>query len=387
MTKEEYVLLYEKCASGNCTEEERRLLEEYMDEFSLEELPGEGTAREVNSEITERIYRRLQESMHADKPSTRWLYPYGLRAAAAVVFMFLCSGLYYYIQARGPVPVAVKSHLKNDIPPGRNAAVLTLSDGSRLVLDNSINGILARQGNAVIRKLKDGQLIYDQSGLSASNGHDHSMTIADNSVSTPRSGEYKLLLPDGTRVWLNAESSLTFPPVFGGSERKVELSGEAYFEVARNEAIPFRVIAGDTEIEVLGTHFNVNAYHEEVKTTLLEGSVRLKRDGQETLLQPGQSGIPSEDGAFTVQEEAVHAEEVVDWKNGYFVFQDENIRTIMERAARWYDVEVEYRGNMEDKNFWGKVSRYENISELLKNLELTGMVRFKIEGRKVIVMP
>lgn len=387
MTKEEYVSLYEKCASGNCTEQERKLLEEYQDDFSLDVISWDEVSREEESEVSERMYRRLQKSMHKEDHRVRRLYRYKLMAAAAVAFMFFCSGLYYYINTSEPLPVSAKSHLKNDILPGRNKAVLTLSDGSQLVLDNSINGILAREGSAVITKLKDGQLIYDHSGSSTHINHDPSKISAYNSIRTPRSGEYQVLLPDGTRVWLNAESSLKFPPVFEGQERKVELFGEAYFEVEKNEEMPFRVIAGDTEIEVLGTHFNVNAYQEVVKTTLLEGSVRLKREGQETLLQPGQSGIPSEDGAFTVEDEAANVEEVVDWKNGYFIFQDENIRAIMEKAARWYDVEVEYRGNMEDKNFWGKVSRYENISELLKNLELTGMIHFKIEGRKVIVMP
>jgi transmembrane sensor len=388
MTKEEYVLLYEKCASGNCTEAEKGLLEEYEDDFFLNSIPfGE----DEESEMTERIYRRLLRNMRPENRSRsiNWFQRYRLEAVAAMIFMFLGSGLYYfYLKDPGRLFVSGnESTFGHDIRPGTNKAVLTLSDGSQLPLNNAVYGIVARQGNARLRKLKDGQLVYDLSETSSVPYVEDTNQALYNSITTPRNGEYQLLLPDGTKVWLNAESSLRFPAVFTGSERRVELSGEAYFEVAKNREMPFRVIAGKTEIEVLGTHFNVNAYKEGVKTTLLEGSVKLKKDGDEILLQPGQSGIRSEHGAFTVEDELSDVEEVVDWKNGYFIFQDENIRSIMEKAARWYDVEVEYLGDTEDKNFWGKVSRYENISELLKNLELTGTIHFKIEGRKIIVMP
>lgn len=385
MKKEEYVLLYEKCVSGNCTEHEKKLLEEFKDEFSINELPWDETTLGNEQTVTDRMYKRLQQSIH-ENHKFRWMYWYKFSAAAAMAVIFLSIGLYFYLNS--PVTqskLVAKKDMKNDIAPGSNKALLTLADGSQIVLDNSSNGVLANQGNTVVRKEKDGQLVYDFSKSLSPNDKLH--TVAYNSISTPRGGEYQLLLPDGTKVWLNAGSSLKFPVAFNGKQRKVELLGEAYFEVATNKKIPFTVITGQTEVEVLGTHFNVNAYQDisGVNTTLLEGSVRLKNGEKQTLLKPGQSGIYTSSGDFTLQE--VDVEEAVAWKNGYFVFQDENIRSIMAKAARWYDVEVEYRGNMTDKNFWGKVSRYENISELLKNMELTGSIHFKIEGRRVIVMP
>lgn len=384
MKKEEYVLLYEKCAAGNCTEKERKLLEKYKDDFYLNDIPWDEINFGNKQVVTERIYSRLQESIYK-KNRLRWLSAYKFPAAAAIVLIILSSGLYYLNNYDKPSVISESRHLKNDIAPGNNKAVLTLGNGSHIILDNLKSGELARQENVIIRKDKDGQLIYDLSKSSFQ--PNTSQAIIYNSISTPRGGEYQLILPDGTKVWLNAESSLRFPVIFTGKARKVELSGEAYLEVAKNKQMPFRVFSRGVEVEVLGTHFNVNAYQNRsgVTTTLLEGSVRLIKDGERVVLKPGQSGISSEHSAFIVQD--VDVEEVTAWKNGYFVFQDENISSIMAKAARWYDVEVEYRGNMADKNFWGKVSRYDNISELLKNMELTGTIHFKIEGRRVIVMP
>ena len=254
------------------------------------------------------------------------------------------------------------------------------------MLDHSGNGVLASEGDAVIRKEDDGKLVYNTSGQAAGQKTKY------NSVLIPRGGQYQLTLPDGTKVWLNAESSLRFPVAFTGDTRRVELSGEAYFEVAKNKKKPFYVLAKGTEVQVLGTHFNVSAYNEAVETTLLEGSVKLNSNGNTALLKPGQSGTRNNIGAFKV--ENADLETAVDWKNGFFVFHDETIQSILQKASRWYDVEIEFRGNTASRQFYGKVSRYKNIDDLLKNLELTGEIHFKVEagsasgkGRRIIVMP
>lgn len=381
MTKEQYVLLYEKYTLGICTEEEKKLFEQYNDEFSLDNAPWDEDKLGDEKQALERMYKRFHNEIHP-RPQLSWFNRRKFSAAAAILIM-LGIGVYLFInpstKTNSALTVAIQ---KESIPPGGKKAVLTLQDGSQIILDNSQNGIVANQANTVITKTKDGQVIYNSSQSSSINPK----SVPYNSISTPRGGEYQLLLPDNTKVWLNAESTIKFPAVFCGKERRIELSGEAYFEVAHNQEMPFKVLVEDTEIEVLGTHFNVNGYNDraEINTTLLEGSVKLKNSKKEAMLRPGQSGISSATGGMKVKN--VDVEDAVAWKNGYFVFQDEDIYSIMAKVARWYDVDVEFRGNMKDKGFFGKVNRYDKISELLKNMELTREVQFKIEGRRVVVM-
>jgi ferric-dicitrate binding protein FerR (iron transport regulator) len=293
------------------------------------------------------------------------------------------SGLfYYYKNSAGLQPSIVQTARTNVIKPGSKKAILTLQDGSTILLDDSKNGVVANQGKTIISKSKDGQIVYNSAQAAPAT----EATEVYNVISTPRGGETQILLPDGTKVWLNAESSIKFPAVFCGNLRKVELSGEAYLEVAENKAVPFKVLVKGTEVEVLGTHFNINAYGDkpEVNTTLLQGSVRLRNRVSESMLKPGQSGISYLNGKLTVKE--VNVEDAVAWKNGYFVYRNEDIYSIMAKAARWYDVDVAYQGAMRGKEFYGRGQRYEHINELLRNLELTGEVHFKVEGRRVIVM-
>ena len=381
MTKEEYILLYEKCISGNCTEEEKKLLDAYSDDFSLDDTEWDANTLGNEDEIADRLYAQLYSARQQKSPARfSSLYKY---AAAAVLFFILSAGLYSYFDNSPEHTVTESDLAKNtDIAPGRKKATLSLPDGTQMVLDQASNGVVSIQGNIKITKLKEGKVIYDSYNTTANDG---TLLKEDfSSIKIPRGGEYELRLPDGTKVWLNSESSLKFPAVFSGRDRKVELTGEAYFEVAENKLVPFKVYANGTEIEVLGTHFNVNAYHKKVTTSLLEGSVRLKTSGKQSLLKPGQQGVTLADGSIAVSNANVN--DAIAWKNGYFSYQDDSIYKIMEQAARWYDVEVEYRGDMTGKGFYGEVDRYDNISELLKNIELTGTVHFKIEGRRVIVM-
>lgn len=380
MTKEEYTFLYEKYISGNCTEEERKRFEAYSDDFSLDDAEWDTDTLGNESEMADKMYARLYDDTRRKSFSgISLLYKI---SAAAVLFVILSSGLYIYLNNRStPVAGTENLSLKGDVAPGGKKAVLNLQNGSTMVLDQSTNGVVSIQGNIVITGSMSGKVIYDSYSVldNQSNKQDY------NSINIPRGGEYQLRLPDGTRVWLNSESSLKFPAVFSGRDRKVELTGEAYFEVAKNELVPFKVYANGTEIEVLGTEFNVNAYRKgRVTTSLLGGSVRLKAGGQESLLKPGQQAVTLTSGSISINN--ANVKDAIAWKNGYFVYQDDNIYKIMADAARWYDVEVEYRGDMRGKGFYGNVARYDNISELLKNIELTGSVRFKIEGRRVIVM-
>ncbi|MBS1566212.1 MAG: FecR domain-containing protein [Bacteroidetes bacterium] len=314
------------------------------------------------------------------------------RAVAAAIIIILLGFSAFYIFSRHPAATPQVAGLpplyKNDLPPGSDKATLTLADGSTITLDSAASGKLAQQGNTSIIRSGSGQLSYSSvTGKPAG--------LLYNSLTTPRGGQYRLVLPDGSKVWLNAASSLRFPTSFGGGERRVELSGEAYFEVAplarKNGSgkVPFIVHSqsGD-EVEVLGTHFNVNGYNDEeaVKTTLLEGSVRLhSRDGHKAMLVPGQQGAIAAGNDIKVAD-AVNTEEVVAWTNNRFSFNSADIKTIMRQLARWYDVDVVYNKPVQGR-FNAEMPRNTNASDVLRALELTGKVKFAIDGRKIIVMP
>lgn len=267
----------------------------------------------------------------------------------------------------------------NDVAPGGNKAILTLTDGRRISLTDAAKGELAQQSGIRITKTEDGQIVY-QAAATKSAGHN-----GFNTIETPRGGQYMVVLPDNSRVWLNAASSLKYPTNFSSAKkRRVELTGEGYFEVAKDRRHPFIVSAGNQEIEVLGTHFNVNSYHDEpqLKTTLLEGSVKVVSKGREALLTPGQQAVLT-GGSIRVQDFNVRL--AVAWKNNKFMFENDNIQYIMRMVSRWYDVEVVFEGALPDDKFIGSMSRSEHVSEVLKSLELTGKVKFKVEGRRIVV--
>ncbi|NQX37770.1 FecR protein [Pedobacter steynii] len=310
------------------------------------------------------------------KPS-RTLWP----RIAAVASIILCLGTAWYFYQRADSNPEV-SHAKNNILPGGNKAYLTLADGQRIALTNAKNGTLAQQPGVNITKASDGEVIYSITGLKP----EREGAKNYNTIETPVGGQYQIVLPDGTKVWLNAASSLKFPSTFARLvNRKVELRGEAYFEVAKNKQQPFIVKTVGQEVEVLGTHFNINTYKDEqgVKTTLLEGSVKIHNDLESKILKPGeQSTLTSR--RFMVK--TIDVEEAVAWKKGYFYFNNENIESIMRKLSRWYNVDVEYEGKITDEGFYGTVSQTKNISQVLNILEKTKGVHFKIEGRRVIVM-
>lgn len=309
-----------------------------------------------------------------------WLWPKLVAAALVIGF-----GVYWWASYRGSREMAqqekvVKVQLA-DIPPGGNKAILILGDGSSIALDSAGNGLLASQGGTSVTQSGKGQLVYKS-------GHDTESAPVLNTVTTPKGGQFHIVLPDGTGVWLNAASSLRFPTAFTGKQRNVEITGEVYFEVAHNRQMPFVVKNGATEITVLGTHFNVMAYDDEkiMRTTLLEGAVKITRGAMEALLAPGQQArISAATGSVRVVDD-VNTEKELSWKNGYFQFEDESLESIMRQVSRWYDVEVRYEGNSRGENFTGRLTRNSNVSSVMKILSLSG-VKFRIEDKTIIVTP
>lgn len=277
--------------------------------------------------------------------------------------------------------IAVQSPKPNNpILPGSNRATLTLSNGSTIFLDEANNGTLAQQGDTKIIKSGNGNLVYDPGNTSGGE-------VVYNTLSTPRGGQYEVVLPDGTRVWLNAETSLKFPTVFSGNTREVELKGEAYFEVAKNGTMPFIVSIGRGRITVTGTHFNVNGYEDEknILTTLLEGSIQFGDGTTERTLHPGQQAVyGSATNSLTLRDADVN--QVIGWKNGFFEFDNVELSAILRQISRWYDVDIKYHSKGEDVKFGGGISRKLQLTEVLRLLE-TNEIHFKIEGRNIIVNP
>ena len=319
-----------------------------------------------------------QESLPGPLRPVRWL-----RWAAAVLLLIAGAGAWLLATRTRNTekqPLAMSVNTKKDVGPGGSKAMLTLADGKEIALDSTLKGTLAKQEEANLH-VSPGMLKYDQNRQSSAN------TIAYNILKTPKGGQYQLELPDGSKVWLNAASSLKFPTAFVGKERRVELSGEAYFEVARNASQPFFVSVNNASIAVLGTSFNVMAYADEaaMRTTLLDGAVKVSQASASSLLKPGEQSLLEPNGRMEVIEKA-DVNLAVAWKNGLTSFKSADIKTIMRQVERWYDVEVVYNGTIPSRRFTGDIPRDANLSELLRLLEIS-RIHFKMEQRKLIVMP
>jgi hypothetical protein len=383
MTEDQYLSLCEKYLRGDYTPEEEILIKKYQHNAGLTD------AHLVNFDNTEKdrlrglLYDKLQTSLRQQQTPVvnmyRWFY-----VAAASVLLFISVGIYFANNNKGKItrPAAQNNNAaKNDIQPGSNKAVLTLANGHSITLDDAKNGVLSKQGNAAISKSGNGIVI---------NNNGDNNPIADNSLNTitiPRGGKYNITLPDGTKVWLNSSSALIFPNAFTGTERKVTVTGEAYFEVAKNKSMPFKIdVNGKQVVEVLGTHFNITAYadDEAITTTLLEGSVKVNYKNKATVIKPGQMAVNTLGDMVTVRQ--ANIDEVMAWKNDNFIFNNENITSIMKKISRWYDVDVIYKGDMSRINFDGNYSRSKGLASLLKNIELVDKVRFATEERRITVI-
>jgi transmembrane sensor len=310
-------------------------------------------------------------------------------AAAAIVI--IAVGMLYFKQ-KSITQQVTNRIAKDDVAPGGNKAYLTLANGKTIALNSAANGQIANQAGTSITKTTSGQLVYTLAQKLALNN-----PAEVNTITTPHGGQWQVLLPDGTKVWLNAASSLTYPVSFTAlKNRKVELSGEAYFEVAKDKAHPFIVHTNTQDVQVLGTHFNINAYADEqyTKTTLLEGSVHVTATAFSTtkngvhsfageILKPGQQAVLNNG---TIKVTIANTEAAIAWKNAMFYFENDNLEDIMKRVARWYDVKIIYQSSeAKQELFSGRVSRSQNVSEVLKMLTLTGAAHFQVEGRSIIV--
>ena len=341
-------------------------------------------SRGINPETSAKLFAAIHDKIRSEsKAVRRRVIPFGkIAIAASVIGLLLLSTflLYNGNTSKETVNAEVsEQRFRNDVLPGSDKATLTLADGSTVVLDDAKNGTLAQQGSSKVIKV-GGKLLYDPA-------NNNSKEIVYNTISTPNGGQYQLALPDGSLVWLNATSSIHFPTSFAGKERRVEITGEAYFEIAKNRDMPFVVSVNGAEVQVLGTHFNVNAYNDEdnLKTTLLEGSVKFVSGADISLLKPGQQSQLASNGLVKVISN-VDVDEVIAWKNGMFGFENAGIETVMRQLSRWYDVEIEYKGKTEDL-FIAEMRRNIKLSDALRALELTGKVKFEIVGKKIIVMP
>lgn len=323
----------------------------------------------------------LQRVLNSDSPQRHGLLRKmaGLgRWAAAAILLFLVAGIYFLSSRRqgNQALVSQKQNTPKDMPPGHNGAILTLSNGEKIILDSAGNGVLASDASVNVVK-KDGRISYE--GKAGE--------VVYNDIVTPKGREWQLTLGDGTKVWLNAGSSIHYPLSFLENQRVVEITGEAYFEVAPNAKAPFIVKTAQREIRVLGTHFNVNAYVDEpaLKVTLLEGSVKVVNGSSNTIIKPGEQLVSTAISAVPSVKE-VDTDDVVAWINGRFKFDNSDIRTVMRQIERWYNVEVEYRGTPPNYQFVGGTYRNINLSEVLKVLELSG-VHFERAENKIIVLP
>ncbi|HTH82646.1 MAG TPA: FecR family protein, partial [Mucilaginibacter sp.] len=293
--------------------------------------------------------------------------------AAAAAMLLVGVSLYFSLKQKNPTDnylVQKPVKVMHDALPGSNKAVLTLADGTQVPLDSAHLGTLSKQGQTVVSNTSNGKLIYTANG-----GAGEIAAVPQiNTLATPRGGQYQIILPDGSKAVLNATSSIKYPTFFNGKDRRVEITGEVYFEVAKNPAMPFIVKTNRTEIEVLGTHFNVMAYDDEdaIKTTLEEGSVKIRTDKWSGILKPGQQAIQNkQEGSNLIKE--VDVDQELAWKNGLFQFTDDDIKTIMRKVCRWYDLNVVYQSAVPAGQYSGRISRNVKASELLNMLKFTGL--------------
>ncbi len=343
--------------------------------------------------IDEEVSERMKESLlakisteavidlHQHRSST------GIRWAAAAAILLLVTGITYFfvdMQSKKNTEqnVAKVHHIKKDAPPGMDGAVLTTASGDQILLDSAANGVVASEKNSHVVK-QGNQLIYNGAGKTM----DDSASL--NTLSTLKGRKFQLVLADGTKVWLDAASSITYPVAFTGKQRKVKVTGQLYFEVAKDKSKPFIVEAGETTVQVYGTHFNVNAYEDEstIKTTLLEGSVKISANNQSLMLEAGQQAVYGKSNTGSIQLDTdINTDAVIAWKNGLFQFDNADLPTVLRQLARWYDMQIVYKGKIPVREFDGKIERDLNLSQVLKLLEKV-QVRFGIEGNKLIVQP
>ncbi len=362
----------------------RKDIEELLDVVIRETGPGLALPEDRANFLFEQILRQGKEAKEGLLIRSG-AFSFWKKLAVSASVVLAIGGTAFWFLKSSPSSENLTSVLHVEKPamivPGGDKAILTREDGSKVILDSLQNGMMLQVGNTEIEKL-GATLIYNITEQTAPQKE------VFNTLSTPRGGQYKLVLPDGSRVWLNSSSSLRYPVSFSGKLREVELRGEAYFEIAKDPDRTFRVNVADMKVEVLGTHFNINAYEDEetVKTSLLEGRVKVIINKMSDLLEPGQQEILQVNSG-NLKKVKANMEAVIAWKNGKFQFEDVDIKTIMRQVSRWYDADIEYKlpEKSQERRFKGKISRNAQLDDILKILELSG-VKFKIEGKKITVL-
>ena len=345
MDEKELQSLLKKYVAGQCTDDEKALLESWFLKEGSNDIPGL-TEKQKEEDLSE-VWSRLETGL--EKPVKK---KHVLNYTVAAAILLLASFVLFFYLHQSPVARVAGSIYVNDVPSGKNKAFLTLGDGRRVSLDDAKNGNIIQQEGVVITKTGDGQLIYQ-----VENKKNEVNSSVPNTIETPQGGQWQINLPDGTQVWLNSASRLTYPSTFSGLKtRSVTLSGEAYFEVAHDKSKPFVIVTGKQTAEVLGTHFNINSYEDEaaIKTTLLQGSIKVTVNSNFEILKPGQEAAASEKISVT----NVDTDNAVAWKNGDFNFGQHDFRTTMRQLSRWYDVEIVYDDSApDDVKLHGWISR------------------------------
>jgi len=369
--------LLTKYESGTCTEEEVALLENWYLQWN----PNEDL--QLSEYLIENAVDSVWSKLQDDIRDVRTIKLWPRIAAAAAVLIFIGIGVASYLSHN---KILTPAQIAARIVPGNNKAVLTLSNGLKIELTNKSAGAVAKQSGVSIAKTSNDEVVYTGSQQANTN-----TAVEYNTLNTPNGGQFQLVLPDGTHVWLNATSSIRYPTVFNNHERLVEITGEAYFEVAKNPNLPFIVkVNNETQIKVLGTHFNVNAYTNEaaVHTTLLEGSIKLTADQLSAKLSPGEetvSGHYSDGSSFLKKADNVNLDQVVAWKDGLFNFKNMPFDEVMRQLSRWYNVDVSYETQIPDIKFAGELGRDVSFSKVLLFLSKTG-IHYRLEQDNKLVI-
>jgi transmembrane sensor len=364
--------LIDKYLQGNCTPEEKATVETWYNRLAA------GQKDILGLPDYNELHERIQAGLPAEPEKAKVTRLWPRIAAAASVLLVLSTGVYFALHKKQPVQ-QIAQNQTHDLLPGSNKAILTLSSGKQLSLTDASNGTIAKEHNTTIEKNKNGTVSYN--GDNAQSGGQ----LVYNTITTPRGGQWYLVLPDGTRAMLDAASSIKYPIAFNGNERRVQITGQVYFEVVHNAAKPFLVDVKEQTIEDRGTHFNINAYDDEpaIRTTLLEGSVKITRGTETALLKPGQQAS-TVDGSNTIKVGDADLDETVAWKNGLFSFKNADMQTVMRQLSRWYDVDITYEGNIPHRFFNGDMHRNLKASQVLDVLSFY-KVHFEIAGKRIIV--
>ena len=388
--KSRFLLLYKRFINDKATPDE---VQEFLESTGIPE--NEGMVKEavytmyedpVPEEIFRKDWSKAGERIFGRKGKRFFLSKQQWWAAAASVFLALGIGGYIFSNKEKDNPrsaiAKVVTEKRHDVAaPAVSYATITLANGQSIAIDSVKSGVLALQNNIALTKTEDGHIKYASGEQAGEKG------LMLNTLTNPKGSRViNMVLNDGSHVWLNAASTITYPVAFEGIDREVVVTGEVYFEVAHDPKKKFIVKTGGLSTEVLGTHFNVNSYNDEdeIKITLLQGSVKVVSNyGATSVIKPGEQAVDA--GGNLRVNKNVNVEDVIAWKNERFSFNDVNIKSIMKEVARWYDLQIEYKGNVEDLNFGGNMSRQKNVSELLKRMEATQAIKFEVEGKKIIV--